>query len=76
MKAKSVYHYFWFGTCVRYLQDAREGHPIHEGSGVVYNIERFFENLDELGLSVTRRAATRCERTSWRRRRFCARIGH
>lgn len=57
MKAKSVYHYFWFGTCVRYLQDAREGHPIHDEAGLVFNIDGFFKNVDELGLVVTRRAA-------------------
>jgi hypothetical protein len=57
MLAKSIHDYYWFGTCVRYLQDAQDNYPLHLPSGVLTNLRRFFTYLDELGLQVTKRAA-------------------
>lgn len=60
MRAQSIRGYYWFGTCLRYLQDVQAGIPLApEGGGsyVCYNLEMFFQNLHELGLNVTERAA-------------------
>jgi hypothetical protein len=60
MKAHSLFQYFFFGTSVRYLQDAGEAWRIHDsesGYRVLSNIAKFLEQLDELGLQVTSRAA-------------------
>jgi hypothetical protein len=57
MQAKSIHEYFYFGTCVRYLQDASQGQKIHGDGYIVQNIISVFNSLDELDLQVTRRAA-------------------
>lgn len=59
MIRRSIYRYYWFGTCVRYLQDALVGHTVltAEPGGIRNNINAFFKYLDELGLVVTQRAS-------------------
>ncbi len=60
MRAQNIHRYYWFGTCVRYLQDVHEGQLVGHRSDrtyVKYNLEVFFQYLDELGLQVTERAA-------------------
>jgi hypothetical protein len=59
MISRSIYSYFWFGTCFRYLLDAKAGHPIgDEKSGqALFSLIRFFSFLDKLDLRVTKRAA-------------------
>lgn len=61
MRAQQIHGYYWFGTCVRYLQDVQAGAPVaREGvSGFVRdNLKIFFQYLDNLGLPVTERAAS------------------
>jgi hypothetical protein len=58
MRQTSIWSYIWIGTCLRFLQDQREGFPIHEASSTLFNIERFLSRLDDLGLHVTRRASS------------------
>ena len=59
MISKSIFHFFWFGTCVRYLQDAEEGYTLGEdgGDATIHNLTAFFQYLDELELQVTNRAS-------------------
>jgi len=57
MKAQSIYRYYWFGTCLRYLQDAAENSSVHGEGFILDNLEIFFRYLDELNLDVTRRVA-------------------
>ena len=57
MKSESIYRYYWFGTCLRYLQDAATGHPVHGGGRILENILSFFAYLVELNLTVTQRVA-------------------
>lgn len=55
MKKESIYEYYFFGTCVRYLQDAEVGFPIKEEGCVLQNIGCFLDMLDVLNLTVTKR---------------------
>ena len=50
MIRRSIYRYYWFGTCVRYLQDAPVGHTVltAKPGGIRNNINAFFKYLDEL----------------------------
>lgn len=62
MRAQSIHGYYWFGTCIRYLQDARVGMPLEtdDEGGLLHVkgiIEAFLKDLDVLGLQVTKRAA-------------------
>lgn len=57
MQYKSLYSFYWFGTCLRYLQDANTAYKVHGDSFVLYNINRFFKNLEDFGLPVTSRLA-------------------
>jgi len=57
MKRVSVFGYYWFGTCVRYLQDVPADAPVHKGGYIRDNLSRVFKYLDEFGLVVTQRAA-------------------
>ncbi|MCP3677909.1 MAG: hypothetical protein GY721_10080, partial [Deltaproteobacteria bacterium] len=57
MLAKSIDGYFYFGTCVRYLQDIRTGFSIHSPGYVIDNLNNLFHHLDNLNLQVTKRAA-------------------
>ncbi|HXX57151.1 MAG TPA: hypothetical protein VEI96_04060 [Thermodesulfovibrionales bacterium] len=61
MKPVSIWSYIWVGTCVRFLQDVREGLSIHKPGFVMDNIKYFFDNLDSLGLHVTKRASNELE---------------
>ena len=59
MIGQSIHDYYWFGTSVRFLQDASQGAELGQGNDgrLLFNLRRFFEYIDELGLQVTRRAA-------------------
>ena len=57
MKYQSLYGFYWFGTCIRYLQDAEEGRRIHGRPCILWNIEQFFSNLSDMKLTVTERVA-------------------
>jgi hypothetical protein len=60
MLSRSIFTYFWFGTCVRYLESVGKGEVIfceNDDGRIKSNIEMFFENLDKLGLLVTKRAS-------------------
>jgi len=61
MKAKSIDKYIIVGTRLRYLQDCKEGFPIHGDKFVIKNIECFLNDLEELNLNVTRRASGNLE---------------
>jgi len=61
MIAKSLEGFFFFGTAVRYLQDATVGTRIHDSAGKMFilsNLRRFFRFIDDIGLQVTSRAAS------------------
>ena len=59
MLEKSISWLLYFGMSQRYLQDASTHHKI-KGKGVVLeNIDGFLSRIDELGFTVTRRAANR-----------------
>ena len=57
MEKKSIRGYFFFGTVVRYLQDATAGYRIFGSGYILANINRCLDELDELGLTVTKNAA-------------------
>jgi hypothetical protein len=57
MQSKSIWEYIMFGTSLRYLQDAREGWPVHKEEYVLQNIDWFLEKLQPFGLKVTARAS-------------------
>jgi len=59
MKYQSLLKFYWFGTCLRYLQDASSGYLIHGSGRILSNIEEFFKYLDALQLIVTSRLAHR-----------------
>lgn len=61
MKAEPLFQFFFFGTCVRYLQDVVEGMQIHDVGNsylILTNLRKFFEYLEQLNLPVTRRASS------------------
>lgn len=59
MISQSIFLYFWFGTCVRYLQDLSEGALLgtESGPGAVGNLHHLFEYIDSHNLQVTKRAS-------------------
>ncbi len=57
MIKKSLFRFYYFGTCIRYLQDCSTNYAVIGYGFVLDNIDSFFEELDELGLEVTKRAA-------------------
>ena len=57
MRRRSVSKYYSFGTQTRYLQDATPGLRIKDEDYVVDNIDRFLQNITDLDLDVTNRAA-------------------
>ncbi|MBE0683110.1 MAG: hypothetical protein IH589_14465 [Anaerolineales bacterium] len=62
MIRNSIYPYYWFGTALRYLQDAKEGYLLGdiadpENGYTLYNLQAFFDYLDLLNLHVTKRAS-------------------
>ena len=59
MKSQSIGQYYWFGTCVRYLQDVSAGASIHGRRFVLWNIKEFKGDLERLGLHVTARVTER-----------------
>jgi hypothetical protein len=63
MISRSIYRYYWFGTCLRYLQDGPTGHMMRTGDrgGVRDNIDAFFRYLSELDLVVTQRVSAELE---------------
>ncbi len=60
MQARSIYGYYWFGTCLRYLLDATAGSLVGKaGDGnILDNVNQFYKYLDDLGLQVTHRASS------------------
>jgi hypothetical protein len=56
MQAVTLQKYWQFGTGFRFLQDAKEGYPIHGAQYVLGNISAVFRKLDEFELKVTKRA--------------------
>lgn len=61
MKKTVVYHYFYLGTVVRYLQDASTGHYIHAEGCILHNINKFFSYIKDYDLKVTERSASKLE---------------
>lgn len=57
MEAHSIFEYYVFGTCTRYLQDALPGTLIHGRGKILHNIKKFLDNLANLNLHVTTIAA-------------------
>lgn len=57
MQSRSINKYIFFGTQLRFLQDAREGWKAHGSGWVIENIDGFLEGLTNLGLQVTLRAS-------------------
>ena len=57
MEKKSIQDYFFFGTAVRFLQDVKPGYKIFGPGWVLANIDICLNQLDELGLKVTKIAA-------------------
>lgn len=60
MEKKSIWRYVFFGTAVRYLQDVKPGYryKIFGQGAILANINTCLEQLDELGLKVTKNAAS------------------
>ncbi len=57
MKRQSISSYFYFGTCMRYLQDAPVGHKIKGKGFILGNIGNFLTSLNALSLEVTCRTS-------------------
>lgn len=53
----SIDGFFYFGTAMRYLQDAREGISIFNDGCILQNISSCLRYFDELGLTVTKLAS-------------------
>ena len=53
MRPVLVYHYWYFGTAVRFLQDASVGTPIHPDGMILDCLKTVFGRLDSLKLSVS-----------------------
>jgi hypothetical protein len=58
MKQTSIWEYIYVGTCLRFIQDQREGWNPNSDAGLVENLDTFLTSLDELGLHVTKRASS------------------
>jgi hypothetical protein len=57
MKKRTVYTYYNFGECVRFLIDIRAGFPVHEDGSVMPNLKWVLESIRALGLVVTEEVA-------------------
>src|SRR4051812_27626881 len=57
MKKEPLSKFVFFGTCVRYLLEVRQGAPYTGESFVKDNIRMFFRDVEDLGLVVTRNAS-------------------
>lgn len=58
MQPVAISSYIFFGTSLRFLQDASVGMPVHQEGFILFNIDGFLSNLDRIGTPVTKRAAT------------------
>jgi hypothetical protein len=54
---QSLYTFFWFGTCLRYLQDASPAFLVHGPANVIFNLQELFTRLGDLELKVTKELA-------------------
>lgn len=52
-----IFHYIWFGTDLRFLQDADQDWLVHEQGWVLQTIEHFLAQLEQFELRVTQRAS-------------------
>jgi len=59
MLSKPIINYIFFGTCLRYLQDASEAMELKREGYIYDNLEYFLNNLDNLNLKVTKRASSK-----------------
>jgi hypothetical protein len=57
MEKTLLYQYYWFGTCVRFLQDAKEGFLIRGNDYIIGNIDSFLRYINSFGLNVTSRTS-------------------
>lgn len=57
MQSKTIFRYVFFGTALRYLQDASQGTTVHKDCCILWNIDQFLSILDELNLVVAKRAS-------------------
>lgn len=58
MKSQPLQRYFFFGTCVRYLQDANVNSNLdddQDGWGIKTNLQQLFQYIEDLNLPVSRR---------------------
>lgn len=62
MQSRSIFGYVFFGTQLRYLQDARAEWSVHGPGFILANIDGFLQCLADLGLQVTLRASYNLER--------------
>ena len=59
MQSKPIHDYIFFGTKLRYLFDARVGHPVHGENLILGTINRVLTRLKEFELPVTQRVASK-----------------
>lgn len=59
MITRSINHYIWLGTALRFLQDARAGYAVHGPGRIIENIENFLDGLHRFNLPMTARASGR-----------------
>jgi hypothetical protein len=57
VREESIFGYIFFGTALRFLQDAKPGWSINKDGMMTYNLNRFINDLEKLGLLVTATAA-------------------
>ena len=57
MDRRGISDYIWFGTAVRYLEDASLGTALHGEGTVVANLEAVLTQMPLLGLNVSLRIA-------------------
>lgn len=57
MYKKSISSYYFFGTGMRFLQDAKVGWDIHGEACVLANINWFLDHLENIDLKVTKTAS-------------------
>jgi hypothetical protein len=58
MKGTPLSDYYWFGLCVSYLLGAQKNDPLQGEGSVLHNLETFWADLYEYGLTVTAEVAT------------------
>lgn len=57
MESRPITDYIYFGTALRFLQDAEEGTGVHDKAQILENINNFLCDLEIFELPVTNRAA-------------------